>query len=117
MHAPAVGSAAKTRLEPGERKIQRGIGVGSRGLRPDDRPAGAAGELDPGPLAGESRIVFLADLDVDAGDLAVELGQLRELFLGVGAEPLGQLRVPALHDNVHATASSGQTSLRLLPRR
>src|SRR4051812_31638319 len=107
----AVRRLAQAGLQPAGGQVERGVRVGRARLGADDRPAGAAGELHPRALVGEARVVLLADFDVDAADLAVELDHLRELVQRMPAEALCDVGVPALYDDVPAGASLLATTL------
>src|SRR4051794_39122474 len=101
VHTFAVGGPAQLGLELGGREVERGERVARGGFGADHRSTRAAGQLDPGAQIGKPGIVFLAHFDIDATDLAVQLRDLCQLGLGLSPQPVTDLGVPALHDDVH----------------
>jgi hypothetical protein len=98
--APVV-RAAQSRLELLVGRVQRGVAVLGGRLGAYDGAPRVDRQLDTLTQVGLPWVALPGQLDIDADHLRVELLDLRELLRDLLAEPLGDLGMPTLDDDVH----------------
>jgi hypothetical protein len=106
VHAPTIRSLPELALEPLESEVEGLVEVRCAGLDAHHRATHSARYLDPLAILGLPGILLVEQLDICSDDpvvIALDPDQLLSDMLPV---MLGDLDVPAPHDNIHATSSA-----------
>ena len=102
--APVVG-APHSGLELGDRRVQRGVEVLRARLGPRDGSAAPTSDLDTLAVLQLAAVALMKQLHLQPDDLVVVALQPLDLLGDVHPEMLGDLDVPAGHDNLHSDSS------------